>query len=146
MELTEVRELKPIDNIIDIVKYLDEGKVLRVDQEGTPVLIRIKRGKYTATETTLDTKQETFYYNRYWQMNNYSLNALMNYTVYLDDEWKEQTNRFVIGQAVEYKPIEGFEKDIAEITRIFIDKQEEYWYSVSNDLNIYSESDLISYK
>lgn len=145
MELKEVKELKPIDNIIDIITHLDKGRVLRVDQDGTPVLIRIKRGKYTATETSLDVKKETFYYNRYWQMNNYSLNALMNYNVYLDDEWQEQNNRYQIGDAISYEPIEGFEKDIAEITRIFIDNSGDYWYSVSNDLNIYKESDLTKY-
>jgi len=144
-DLKEVKELKPIDSIVDIVRLLEEGNVLRVDQEGTPVLVRIKKGKYTATETSLDTKKETFYYNRYWQLNNYSLNALMNYKVYLDSKWQEQDNRFKIGQPVSYNPVDGFEKDIAEITNIYIDNNKDYWYTVSNDSNVYKESDLNKY-
>ena len=146
LDLIKVEAPKPLKSIVDIVNELDNGNILRV--EGTSnVLIRIKSTtKYKGTEISYDIEPETFYNKRYWRLENVSLNFLMNNSVYLDDEKKQETNKFKIGQAIRYVPKEEKIEDLAKITGIYIDKQNNYYYTLTNDNSYYNEVELSEYK
>ena len=146
LDLVKVEAPKPLKSIVDIVNELDNGKILRV--EGTSnVLIRIKSTtKYKGTEISYDIEPETFYNKRYWRLENVSLNFLMNNSVYLDDDKKQETNKFKIGQAIKYVPKEENIEDLAKITGIYIDKQNNYYYTLTNDNSYYNEVELSEYK
>lgn len=146
LDLIKVEAPKPLKSIVDIVNELDNGNILRV--EGTSnVLIRIKSTtKYKGTEISYDIEPETFYNKRYWRLENVSLNFLMNNSVYLDDDKKQETNKFKIGQAIRYVPKEEKIEDLAKITGIYIDKQNNYYYTLTNDNSYYNEVELSEYK
>ena len=146
LDLVKVEAPKPLKSIVDIVNELDNGNILRV--EGTSnVLIRIKSTtKYKGTEISYDIEPETFYNKRYWRLENVSLNFLMNNSVYLDDDKKQETNKFKIGQAIKYVPKEENIEDLAKITGIYIDKQNNYYYTLTNDNSYYNEVELSEYK
>ena len=146
LDLIKVEAPKPLKSIVDIVNELDNGNVLRI--EGTSnVLIRIKSTtKYKGTEISYDIEPETFYNKRYWRLENVSLNFLMNNSVYLDDDKKQETNKFKIGQAIKYVPKEENIEDLAKITGIYIDKQNNYYYTLTNDNSYYNEVELSEYK
>lgn len=146
LDLEKVEAPKPLKSIVDIVNELNNGNVLRV--EGTSnVLIRIKSTtKYKGTEISYDIEPETFYNKRYWRLENVSLNFLMNNSVYLDDDKKQETNKFKIGQAIRYVPKEEKIEDLAKITGIYIDKQNNYYYTLTNDNSYYNEVELSEYK
>lgn len=151
LSLTPVKEATPINDIQQIIKYLFEGKVLRVDQDDEGVVLVRVGGKHPLTEISRETEKETFYYKRYWLPYNVSINALVTYNVYLDDEFIIHKNKFNVGDIVEYerkdKEPENNYKDVAKVTSVLKDDNEEvYYYKLSGDMTVYREEELTKVK
>ena len=63
ISLNPIQEAKPIEDIVDIIQYLKNGKVLRVKQENQgDILVRMSPGKHKFTEVSRDLDKESFYY------------------------------------------------------------------------------------
>jgi len=151
LSLTPVKEATPINDIQQIIKYLFEGKVLRVDQDDEGVVLVRVGGKHPLTEISRETEKETFYYKRYWLPYNVSINALVTYNVYLDDEFIIHKNKFNVGDIVEYerkdKEPENNYKDVAKVTSVLKDDNGEgYYYKLSGDMTVYREEELTKVK
>lgn len=151
LSLTPVKEATPINDIQQIIKYLFEGKVLRVDQDDEGVVLVRVGGKHPLTEISRETEKETFYYKRYWLPYNVSINALVTYNVYLDDEFIIHKNKFNVGDIVEYerkdKEPKNNYKDVAKVTSVLKDDNEEvYYYKLSGDMTVYREEELTKVK
>lgn len=151
LSLTPVKEATPINDIQQIIKHLFEGKVLRVDQDDEGVVLVRVGGKHPLTEISRETEKETFYYKRYWLPYNVSINALVTYNVYLDDEFIIHKNKFNVGDIVEYerkdKEPENNYKDVAKVTSVLKDDNGEgYYYKLSGDMTVYREEELTKVK
>ncbi|QQV88551.1 hypothetical protein [Staphylococcus phage ZCSS1] len=151
LSLKPVEEATPINDIQQIIKYLFEGKVLRVDQDDDGVVLVRIGGKHPLTEISRETDKETFYYKRYWLPYNVSINALVTYNVYLDDEYIVHNNKFSVGDIVEYdrrdKVPEHNYRDVAKVQNVLQDENGEgYYYKLSGDMTVYREEELTKAK
>lgn len=132
ISIEPIKEVQPIENLIDMIQYLLDGKVLRIEQEdqGT-VLLRMNPGKHKLTEISRDIDKETYFYKRYWLPYNFSINALVTFTVYLDETYTRLENKFKVDDIVEYE-LEGT-KDVAYITQVLQDQDRNYYYKLSGE-------------
>ena len=148
LDLKRLDSIEPIKDIEEIIRLLNSGETLRVEQKDSTFILRLKQtSKYKGTEVSYDIKQETFYYTRYWQLENVSLNLLMNTDIYLDKDNPIQTNTFSVGEAIKYYPKgnELNEEDLGKITGVYIDKDNNYYYTITNDKSYYKEVELSKY-
>lgn len=148
INIQKVNEVQPITDLQEMIQHLLDGKVLRVEQEeqGT-ILVRMNPGKYNLTEISRDVNKETYFYKRYWLPYNISINALLTFTVYLDEIYHETTNKFNINDVVEYTKtyeLTGEEsKDVAFVTDVLQDQENNYYYKLSGELEkLFPENDI----
>uniref|UniRef100_A0AB39C8H5 Virion structural protein n=1 Tax=Staphylococcus phage UHP46 TaxID=3234966 RepID=A0AB39C8H5_9CAUD len=151
LSLKPVEEATPIDDIQQIIKHLFEGKVLRVDQDDDGVVLVRVGGKHPLTEISREVDKETFYYKRYWLPYNVSINALVTYNVYLDEEYIEHGNKFSVGDIIEYdrrdKVPENNYRDVAKVQSVLQDENGKgYYYKLSGDMTVYREEELTKAK
>ena len=60
ISLNPIQDAKPIDDIVDIMTYLKNGKVLRVKQDNQgDILVRMSPGKHKFTEVSRDLDKES---------------------------------------------------------------------------------------
>ncbi|QLF86891.1 hypothetical protein BESEP4_00157 [Staphylococcus phage vB_SepM_BE04] len=147
INIQPVKEALPIENLTDIIHYLVDGKVLRLEQgdQGT-ILVRLNPGKHQMTEISRDIRKETTFYNRYWVPYNISINALITFNVYLDEEFNVTDNKFKVNDIVEYERFnllnENSSKDVARITEVLTDNNN-YFYKLTGEYDkVFKESEL----
>lgn len=147
INIQPVKEALPIENLTDIIHYLVDGKVLRLEQgdQGT-ILVRLNPGKHQMTEISRDIRKETTFYNRYWVPYNISINALITFNVYLDEEFNVTDNKFKVNDIVEYERFnllnENSSKDVARITEVLTDNNS-YFYKLTGEYDkVFKESEL----
>lgn len=147
INIQPVKEALPIESLTDIIHYLVDGKVLRLEQgdQGT-ILVRLNPGKHQMTEISRDIRKETTFYNRYWVPYNISINALITFNVYLDEEFNVTDNKFKVNDIVEYERFnllnENSSKDVARITEVLTDNNN-YFYKLTGEYDkIFKESEL----
>lgn len=147
INIQPVKEALPIENLTDIIHYLVDGKVLRLEQgdQGT-ILVRLNPGKHQMTEISRDIRKETTFYNRYWVPYNISINALITFNVYLDEEFNVTDNKFKVNDIVEYERFnllnENSSKDVARVTEVLTDNNN-YFYKLTGEYDkIFKESEL----
>lgn len=147
INIQPVKEALPIENLTDIIHYLVDGKVLRLEQgdQGT-ILVRLNPGKHQMTEISRDIRKETAFYNRYWVPYNISINALITFNVYLDEEFNVTDNKFKVNDIVEYERFnllnENSSKDVARITEVLTDNNS-YFYKLTGEYDkVFKESEL----
>lgn len=147
INIQPVKEALPIENLTDIIHYLVDGKVLRLEQgdQGT-ILVRLNPGKHHMTEISRDIRKETTFYNRYWVPYNISINALITFNVYLDEEFNVTDNKFKVNDIVEYERFnllnENSSKDVARITEVLTDNNS-YFYKLTGEYDkVFKESEL----
>lgn len=151
LTLKPVVEATPIEDIQQIIKYLFEGRILRVDQQDEGTILVRTGGKHKLTEISWDINKESFYYSRHWLPYNVSINALITYNVYLDDEFVVHKSKFKVGDIVEYErqdqePEQNF-VDVAKVKSVLKDDAVEgYYYQLSGDTTIYKEEHLTKVK
>ncbi|AXF38390.1 hypothetical protein Twillingate_164 [Staphylococcus phage Twillingate] len=147
INIQPVKEALPIESLTDIIHYLVDGKVLRLEQgdQGT-ILVRLNPGKHQMTEISRDIRKETTFYNRYWVPYNISINALITFNVYLDEEFNVTDNKFKVNDIVEYERFnllnENSSKDVARITEVLTDNNN-YFYKLTGEYDkVFKESEL----
>ena len=147
INIQPVKEALPIESLTDIIHYLVDGKVLRLEQgdQGT-MLVRLNPGKHQMTEISRDIRKETTFYNRYWVPYNISINALITFNVYLDEEFNVTDNKFKVNDIVEYERFnllnENSSKDVARITEVLTDNNN-YFYKLTGEYDkVFKESEL----
>lgn len=147
INIQPVKEALPIESLTDIIHYLVDGKVLRLEQgdQGT-ILVRLNPGKHQMTEISRDIRKETTFYNRYWVPYNISINALITFNVYLDEEFNVTDNKFKVNDIVEYERFnllnENSSKDVARITEVLTDNNS-YFYKLTGEYDkVFKESEL----
>lgn len=147
INIQPVKEALPIENLTDIIHYLVDGKVLRLEQgdQGT-ILVRLNPGKHQMTEISRDIRKETTFYNRYWVPYNISINALITFNVYLDEEFNVTDNKFKVNDIVESERFnllnENSSKDVARITEVLTDNNN-YFYKLTGEYDkVFKESEL----
>lgn len=147
ISIQPVKEALPIESLTDIIHYLVDGKVLRLEQgdQGT-ILVRLNPGKHQMTEISRDIRKETTFYNRYWVPYNISINALITFNVYLDEEFNVTDNKFKVNDIVEYERFnllnENSSKDVARITEVLTDNNN-YFYKLTGEYDkVFKESEL----
>lgn len=147
INIQPVKEALPIENLTDIIHYLVDGKVLRLEQgdQGT-ILVRLNPGRHQMTEISRDIRKETTFYNRYWVPYNISINALITFNVYLDEEFNVTDNKFKVNDIVEYERFnllnENSSKDVARITEVLTDNNN-YFYKLTGEYDkVFKESEL----
>lgn len=147
INIQPVKEALPIESLTDIIHYLVDGKVLRLEQgdQGT-ILVRLNPGKHQMTEISRDIRKETTFYNRYWVPYNISINALITFNVYLDEEFNVTNNKFKVNDIVEYERFnllnENSSKDVARITEVLTDNNN-YFYKLTGEYDkVFKESEL----
>ena len=147
INIQPVKEALPIESLTDIIHYLVDGKVLRLEQgdQGT-ILVRLNPGKHQMTEISRDIRKETTFYNRYWVPYNISINALITFNVYLDEEFNVTDNKFKVNDIVEYERFnllnENSSKDVARITDVLTDNNS-YFYKLTGEYDkVFKESEL----
>ncbi|MDU7109213.1 MAG: hypothetical protein E6303_00140 [Clostridium perfringens] len=147
INIQPVKEALPIENLTDIIHYLVDGKVLRLEQgdQGT-ILVRLNPGRHQMTEISRDIRKETTFYNRYWVPYNISINALITFNVYLDEEFNVTDNKFKVNDIVEYERFnllnENSSKDVARITEVLTDNNS-YFYKLTGEYDkVFKESEL----
>lgn len=147
INIQPVKEALPIENLTDIIHYLVDGKVLRLEQgdQGT-ILVRLNPGKHQMTEISRDIRKDTTFYNRYWVPYNISINALITFNVYLDEEFNVTDNKFKVNDIVEYERFnllnENSSKDVARITEVLTDNNS-YFYKLTGEYDkVFKESEL----
>lgn len=147
INIQPVKEALPIESLTDIIHYLVDGKVLRLEQgdRGT-ILVRLNPGKHQMTEISRDIRKETTFYNRYWVPYNISINALITFNVYLDEEFNVTDNKFKVNDIVEYERFnllnENSSKDVARITEVLTDNNN-YFYKLTGEYDkVFKESEL----
>lgn len=147
-------ENKPMEGLSSIAESLENGNILRVEQEGEPVLIRLSRGKHRLIEICRDIRKENKYTQRYWLPYNLSINALLTFDVYEERLDPPTTkNKFRVGDAVVYDVMTSIDgvpakvKDVAFITQIYFDG-ETFRYKLSGyDIKaFFKEDELLLYK
>lgn len=147
INIQPVKEALPIENLTDIIHYLVEGKVLRLEQgDQGAILVRLNPGKHQMTEISRDIRKETTFYNRYWVPYNISINALITFNVYLDEEFNVTDNKFKVNDIVEYERFnllnENSSKDVARITEVLTDNNN-YFYKLTGEYDkVFKESEL----
>lgn len=147
INIQPVKEALPIESLTDIIHYLVDGKVLRLEQgdQGT-ILVRLNPGRHQMTEISRDIRKETTFYNRYWVPYNISINALITFNVYLDEEFNVTDNKFKVNDIVEYERFnllnENSSKDVARITEVLTDNNS-YFYKLTGEYDkVFKESEL----
>ena len=147
INIQPVKEALPIESLTDIIHYLVDGKVLRLEQgdQGT-ILVRLNPGRHQMTEISRDIRKETTFYNRYWVPYNISINALITFNVYLDEEFNVTDNKFKVNDIVEYERFnllnENSSKDVARITEVLTDNNN-YFYKLTGEYDkVFKESEL----
>ena len=145
--LEPIKDLQPIEDIQEIVRYLVEGKVLRVEQDNNGViLVRFNPGKHQMTEVSRDIDKETFYHSRYWLPANVSLNSLIAFNVYLDEDYHNYNNKFNVGDLVGYTIPDKNSFDVAEITEVLMEG-DNYFYKITGEFDrLFGENELDKYK
>lgn len=98
------------------------------------------------TEISRDIRKETTFYNRYWVPYNISINALITFNVYLDEEFNVTDNKFKVNDIVEYERFnllnENSSKDVARITEVLTDNNN-YFYKLTGEYDkVFKESEL----
>lgn len=143
ISLNPIQDAKPIDDIVDIMTYLKNGKVLRVKQDNQgDILVRMSPGKHKFTEVSRDLDKESFYYKRHWVLYNVSVNSLITFDVYLDEEYSETTKvKYPKDTIVEYTR-EDQEKDVAMIKEILTDNNGNYFYALTGETMLFDENKL----
>ena len=147
ISLNPIQETKPIEDIVDIIQYLKNGKVLRVKQENQgDILVRMSPGKHKFTEVSRDLDKESFYYKRHWVLYNVSINSLITFDVYLDEEYSETNKvKYPKDTIVEYTRADQ-EKDVAMIKDILTDNKGNYFYALTGETMLFDENKLSKVK
>lgn len=143
ISLNPIQDAKPIEDIVDIITYLKNGKVLRVKQDNQgDILIRMSPDRHKFTEVSRDLDKESTFYKRYWVLWNISINSLLTFDVYLDEEYSETTKvKYPKDTIVEYTR-EDQEKDVAMIKEILTDNNGNYFYALTGETMLFDENKL----
>lgn len=143
ISLTPIKEAEPVGDIVEIMSYLQEGKVLRVKQDNQgDILVRISPSKHKFTEVSRDLEPESSFYRRHWVLYNVSVNSLLTFDVYLEEEYVEnQEVRYQKDSIVEYTR-EDQEKDVAKIKDILVDGNGNYFYALTGETMLFDENKL----
>ena len=145
--LNPVSDVKPITDIVEIMKLLNEGKVLRVKQENQgDILLRFSTGKHKFTEVSRDLDKETVFYQRYWVLYNVSINSLLTFDVYLEDDYSEFSKvKYPKDTIVSYTRYD-LEKDVAMIKDVLKDNNGNYFYALTGETMLFDENKLSKVK
>ncbi|UVD42760.1 hypothetical protein [Staphylococcus phage vB_SauM-V1SA22] len=143
ISLIPIKDVKPLTDIVDIITHLHKGDVLRVKQENQgDILLRLSTGKHKFTEVSRDLDKETMFYKRYWVLYNVSINSLLTFDVYLEDDYVESTKiKFPKNTIVEYVR-DNQESDVAKVKDILVDSKGNYFYALSGETSLYNEDKL----
>ncbi|QYC52057.1 hypothetical protein RP15_gp090 [Staphylococcus phage vB_Sau-RP15] len=143
ISLIPIKDVKPLTDIVDIITHLYKGDVLRVKQENQgDILLRLSTGKHKFTEVSRDLDKETMFYKRYWVLYNVSINSLLTFDVYLEDDYVESTKvKFPKNTIVEYVR-DNQESDVAKVKDILVDSKGNYFYALSGETSLYNEDKL----
>lgn len=143
ISLIPIKDVKPLTDIVDIITHLHKGDVLRVKQENQgDILLRLSTGKHKFTEVSRDLDKETMFYKRYWVLYNVSINSLLTFDVYLEDDYVESTKvKFPKNTIVEYVR-DNQESDVAKVKDILVDSNGNYFYALSGETSLYNEDKL----
>ncbi|QQO38060.1 hypothetical protein LSA2308_00040 [Staphylococcus phage LSA2308] len=143
ISLVPIKDVKPLTDIVEIMTHLSNGDVLRVKQENQgDILLRLSTGKHKFTEVSRDLDKETMFYKRYWVLYNVSINSLLTFDVYLEDDYVESTKvKFPKNTIVEYVR-DNQESDVAKVKDILVDSKGNYFYALSGETSLYNEDKL----
>ncbi|ARQ95933.1 hypothetical protein qdsa001_177 [Staphylococcus phage qdsa001] len=143
ISLVPIKDVKPLTDIVEIMTHLSNGDVLRVKQENQgDILLRLSTGKHKFTEVSRDLEKETTFYKRYWVLYNVSINSLLTFDVYLEDDYMESTKvKFPKNTIVEYIR-DNQEPDVAKVKDILVDNNGNYFYALSGETALYNEDKL----
>lgn len=141
-------EYKPM-GMQEAVGALFADKVLLIkgleQSRKADVLVRLNTtGVVPVTQISYDVIPPDGYWRKpYWIVYDLPLNVLSTYPCYIyDPEILDSTPKYLIGDTVYYTSKQDSTKDSALVTTIYRDNENQWYYRLSRDQEIYSESEI----
>lgn len=145
VELTQL-DLEPLSFEEVLLRLLD-GETLVIKEyektRGKDVLVRLDKRKYPNTQISYDV-DPLGVRQPFWQMYNVSLNALsLHQVVPYDGIYANVHPLYANGSVVHYTDEENI---VAIVERVYIDQNNEVFYTLYGELGYYAEAELVGYE
>lgn len=121
-----------------IVKGLEQSR----DQD---VLVRMyTKGKVPVTQISYDkVAPDGFWRDQYWIVYDLPLNVFSTFNCYVFDELiAKKAPKYSVGESVWYTSKEDQVRDTAIVLAVFKDEEDNWYYKLSRDSEIYIESEV----